>query len=150
MTEENKIPWQKVEQPRDEEWDFETNKVLEGVFMEKEENVGKHNSNIYRIVPLTGDKAVVVWGSTVLDTRLKNLVRADFIKIEYLGKTKGANATYKNYDVFHASGNQASEDVLTRATAKDNKPSGDVIDVDGNPLPDDPKSEDTKLEDIPF
>ena len=75
---------------------------VEGTFLGVENNVGPNNSNLYSV---NTDKGLLsVWGSTVLDIRLKNIKPGEEIKIVYLGlessqKTKGRQ--YHNYDVFH-------------------------------------------------
>lgn len=81
--------------------DFEKEPVLKGLFVEKLEGVGPNASNMYIVENEKHDK-VKVWGNTVLDTRLKNLVPGDEVGIEYLGMEKSPRTgrSYKNFDVF--------------------------------------------------
>jgi hypothetical protein len=86
-----------------EAWDFEKNKVMRGVFLSKEENVGDNNSNFYNF-ETSAREVVGVWGSTVLDTRLKNVQMGEEVVIVYLGRAKSQKrkgASYKNYEVYH-------------------------------------------------
>lgn len=97
MSEDN---WEKMEF---DSWSFEENDTLIGVFVEKREDVGPNHSNAYEFELKDGNR-VTVWGSTVLDTRLKSLVIGEEVKIVYLGKEKSQQrkgAEYKNFDVFH-------------------------------------------------
>lgn len=90
-------------------WDFEKTPELTGIFISTEENVGPNNSKLYNIELEDGTKTSV-WGSTVLDVRLKNVKPGEVVKITYLGKEKSdqrKGATYKNYEVYHA---ELSED----------------------------------------
>ncbi len=89
-----------------ETWDYKEAKEgdsVEGVYAGKEENVGENNSTIYRIEDKDGN-AKNVWGSTVLNTRMKNVKEGEEIKIVYQGKKpsptrKGSN--YYDFKVFH-------------------------------------------------
>ena len=93
--------WEKIE--IGDVWDFEKEDTLIGVFVDKQEGVGPNNSMLYEI-ELKDGKRVSIWGSTVLDVRLKNLEVGEEIKIVYLGMAKSQHrkgAEYKNYDVWH-------------------------------------------------
>lgn len=81
--------------------DFQQDKVLIGVFVEVRENIGENNSNIYVFEKKDGNR-VGVWGSTVLDARLKNLVVGEEVGIEYLGKQKpkSGGKEYHNYNIY--------------------------------------------------
>lgn len=92
--------WEKVENLPS--WDFEENKELVGKFLGVEEGVGPNNSMLYTFD--TDEGKVSVWGSTVLDIRLKNVEIGEEVKIVYLGKEKSEQrkgATYKNFEVYH-------------------------------------------------
>ncbi len=93
--------WKKIEVG--DAWDFEENDTLIGVFVGKEENVGENQSMLYEIETKDG-RRVNVWGSTILDTRLKNIEIGEEVKIVFLGREKSKkrkDTEYKNYDVFH-------------------------------------------------
>jgi len=82
-------------------WDFEKNKVLEGHFVGVEKEIGRHKSNLYS-VRLEDGRVVQVWGSTILDTRLKNVEMGDEVAIIYHGKYVGKSGSkYKNFEVYH-------------------------------------------------
>lgn len=101
--------WKKVEMSpvwngKDEHEQFilKNGDSIEGIFVGVEHNVGPNNSNLYTINTTKG--ILSVWGSTVLDIRLKNLIPSEEVKIVYLGlveseKVKGRK--YHNYDVYH-------------------------------------------------
>lgn len=96
--------WKKVEGSGNADvWNFETQPELEGEFVKVETGIGPNNSNLYHFL-VGGDleqEEVVIWGSTVLDTKLAGLNHGDKVKIDYLGKAKGKRGTeYRNYDVF--------------------------------------------------
>lgn len=77
--------------------------ALEGVLMAKKTDIGQHKSNLYTFFMDGDDVAdteMVVWGSTVIDSRLKDVEIETKVKIVYLGEKEGANGKYKNYDVF--------------------------------------------------
>jgi hypothetical protein len=98
------MAWSKIAgQSQSDAWDFNTQAEMEGEFVRVEEKVGPNNSKLYHF--LVGDGAdqeeVVVWGSTVLDSRLVDVKHGDKIKIVYLGKAKSKRGTeYRNFDVF--------------------------------------------------
>lgn|SRR3990167_3707529 len=92
--------WIKSEQG--DTWDFTANKEMVGLFIGKEENVGENNSNLYSFE--VDQKNVAVWGSTVLDIRMKNVKVGEEVKIVFLGMEDSPNRKgkqYKNFDVFH-------------------------------------------------
>ena len=92
--------WEKVNMAPT--WDFEKDKVLIGIYASKEENVGPNESNLYTFEKQDGTK-IAVWGNTLLDTRFKNLLEGEEVKIEYLGKQKSEKTqrTYHNFEVYH-------------------------------------------------
>lgn len=91
--------WKKVK-PADS-WDFEENPEMVGIYVGKEVGVGPNNSNLYSFKTPDG-KIVPVWGSSILDSRLKNLEIGVEVKIAYLGKevSEKTGREYHNYDVF--------------------------------------------------
>lgn len=64
------------------------------------EKVGKYETKVY--VLKTEQDIKDVFGCTVIDQEFtKNKVKeGDHIKIVYLGKRKGEDAEYKNYDIY--------------------------------------------------
>jgi hypothetical protein len=96
--------WKKVELGNS--WDYKAAKKGDeviGVFLNKEENVGENNSNVYNLESATGE-LISVWGSTVLDIRLKNVKLGEEVKIVYLGQLeseKRKGKFYHNFDVYH-------------------------------------------------
>jgi len=97
--------YQEVGAQASETWDFEKDPHFEGVFIEKQTGVGKNNSNIYVFESLD-NKRYGVWGSSVLDTRLKNLAVGEEVVIVYVGKetSEKTGRTYKNFKVFRKGG----------------------------------------------
>ena len=89
-------------------WDPEVEPELIGEYISRQENVGVNNSMLYEIKKDDGE-VVSVWGSTVLDTRLKNLEGGERLKIVFNGlkdsPTKGRQP-YKDYTVFHSKVNK--------------------------------------------
>ena len=82
-----------------EAWDFEENESFEGTYVGREENVGPNNSMMYEFKSLD-DKNVSIWGSTVLDTKMKLIEPGLRVKIIYLGKVKSPKGnTYKDFAV---------------------------------------------------
>ena len=92
--------WEKVEMSPT--WDFEEKPEMVGIFKGVEKEVGANASNLYTF-KLEDGELISVWGSTILDTRLKNLEIGEEVKISYLGKEKSPTSgrEYKNFDVFH-------------------------------------------------
>lgn len=81
-------------------WNFEQNKELHGILVDKKENVGPNNSKLFTI-EVSGKKGerVSVWGSAVLD-KINQLQVGTEVWIEYLGKEKGKRGTqFKNYKI---------------------------------------------------
>lgn len=75
---------------------------LAGVLVEVQSNVGQNSSMLYTIEQLNGER-VDVWGSTVLDTRMKNVQVGNEVKIVFLGlgQKKGGKQAPKLFDVYH-------------------------------------------------
>lgn len=70
---------------------------IEGRYIEKVTDVGKHKSNVY--VLEVGTARIGVWGSTVLDGRFGKIAIGKMVAVEYLGdKTpKGGGKDYHDY-----------------------------------------------------
>lgn len=58
---------------------------IKGLLVSKEEKIGKHESNLYTI-ETESHKLLSVWGSTVLDMRMKLIDIGTYVWIEYKGK----------------------------------------------------------------
>lgn len=83
-------------------WDFEKNKVMRGIFIDKEEEVGPNNSKLYNFT--VDGKPVSVWGSAVIDSRLKNVEAGEEVVIIYHGlvpSEKRKGSSYKSYEIYH-------------------------------------------------
>ena|SRR3990167_9640723 len=75
---------------------------FKGTYLSKEEHVGENDSNLYNF-DVAGE-AISVWGTTVLDTRFKNLKPGEEVIIEYLGEVPSPNRkgkTYHSFEVYH-------------------------------------------------
>lgn len=87
-------------------WDYKAlgkGAEFEGIYLSKEENVGENNSNLYSFED-KNRTFTQIWGSTLLDTRFKNLQPGEEVKIVYLGveqSEKRKGKTYHNFQVFH-------------------------------------------------
>ena len=94
---EKKRNYQEVELETGTVWDKK--EPIEGQLLGTEHNVGPNDSTMYTVA--VGDDEVKVWGSTVLDDKLKNVKPGSFVKIEYEGKLKSKKGTeYHSYKVF--------------------------------------------------
>jgi len=80
---------------------FDDVKIIEGIFFNKKENVGPNNSMIYEL-EVSPDKLVGVWGSFILDNKMKKAEPGDKVKIEYTGKkiSEKTRRPYKTWEVF--------------------------------------------------
>ena len=96
--------WKKVEMG--DAWDYKNAKKgseVIGLFVGKEENVGENNSIVYTLESPSGEM-ISIWGSTVLDLRLKNIKVGEEVRIVYLGQLeseKRKGKFYHNFDVYH-------------------------------------------------
>lgn len=96
--------WEKVEIAPAFKFENEGDEI-EGVLVDVEENVGDNNSMLYTLKTKKGREGV--WGSTVLDIRMKGIEKGEQVKIVFLGKEeskKRKGASYKNFDIFHKPG----------------------------------------------
>jgi hypothetical protein len=90
--------WKDVNRDQSPSHSFEMEKILEGILVAKQENVGPNNSFLFTIEK-KGGKTVGVWGSAVLN-KINTLPIGSLIRIEYLGKEKGKRGTeFKNYKI---------------------------------------------------
>jgi hypothetical protein len=102
----NQLDWVEIKPEGDSssfdpKWDYLKDKILEGIFVEVKKDVGKHHSNVYTIELKDGSRKTV-WGSTVLDDRMKNLITGEEIRLEYLGdKPTDKGNPYHDFKVLH-------------------------------------------------
>ena len=95
--------WEKIE--KSPTWDYQTggqNSTIQGVLTSIEKEVGPNLSTLYNIQSEDGS-VKAVWGSIVLDARMKNLIIGEEVKIQYLGKVAGTKGKkdYHSFQVFH-------------------------------------------------
>ena len=87
---------------------------IEGVLVEKRENVGTNNSKLYVIEDSKGKRSSI-WGTAMLDSRLEKLPVGTLVKITYKGKVKGKKGTsYHDFEIMY------DEETL---------PEGDIVDI---------------------
>ena len=95
--------WKKVESGNT--WNYleeGDNSEFEGIYVSKEENVGENNSIVYTLQK--DGNMVTVWGSTVLDIRMKSVQIGEEVKMVYKGKKpseKRKGKFYNDFDVYH-------------------------------------------------
>lgn len=83
----------------EKEWMPEEGEVLEGFLFDKLSNIGKYESNLYKIIDKDED-IYVLWGKIRLDELLKKAVIGDYLIITYKGKIKTSDEHLMNeYDV---------------------------------------------------
>jgi len=58
---------------------------VEGLYINKETNVGQNKSNIYYIEKLEDHDVVQIWGTTILDQRMTPVRVGQQVKITYKG-----------------------------------------------------------------
>ena len=75
------------------------NDEIEGKLLRIDEEVGENKSMLYTLE--TEDSARGVWGSTVLDEKMKIFEVGNYVKIVFLGRKKGGKKdNYKDFDVY--------------------------------------------------
>ena len=90
--------WTEVNSSTDEMWDKDKDKEFIGVYKSKKTEVGKNKSNVYAFD--VDGKSVGVWGSTVIDTKMAEIMIGSKVKIEYLGITTSKNGNeYQDFKV---------------------------------------------------
>ncbi len=82
-------------------WDFEEKKELVGVLVDSQENIGKNKSMLYTFETPDGERWGV-WGSTVIDTRMRTAVVGQEIKIVFKGMKQSPTTgrKYKDFTIF--------------------------------------------------
>lgn len=83
--------------------DFKKGSHILGVLIEKRQNVGQNNQNLYVVEKRGGDK-MSIWGSTVMDARLANKELGQELAIIYKGKTKSEKTgrSYHDFEFYFA------------------------------------------------
>ena len=103
--------WKKVEMSPSH--DFEKEKEVEGVLTNVQQDVGPNASTLYELEKTNGEN-IAIWGSTVLDSRMKNVKIGEELKIKFLGLAKesktGQNPA-KLFEVFHREPDTTNEAV---------------------------------------
>ena len=88
--------WEKVEVAPS--WNFKEEPEFVGSFISAESDVGPNKSKLYTFRKENGD-IMGVWGNTILDSRFKNLVVGEDVKIIFKGKETSPK-TGREYNVF--------------------------------------------------
>ena len=73
---------------------------VQGRYVSKMENIGKNNSNIYLLEASDG-KTIGVWGSSVIDNKMRNIAEGKMVAIEFIGDavSEKTGRTYRDYEV---------------------------------------------------
>ncbi|MBA7624001.1 hypothetical protein ES703_31405 [subsurface metagenome] len=81
-------------------WEYEKEgDAIVGVYISNQDNVGENNSMVYNLEQPNG-KIISVWGSVVIDSKMKLVKIGDDIRIVYLGKVKPSQGReYKDYKI---------------------------------------------------
>lgn len=79
-------------------WDFTKDKELIGLYLGKEEGVGENASTMFSFE--VDHQNMSVWGSTVLDGKMKNVKVGEEVKITFLGLKDSPNRKGKQYKDF--------------------------------------------------
>jgi len=96
---DNTEKWTKVSEATGEAWNWE-NGAVQGVYLEKRENIGENESNMYMLKD--AKRAIIgVWGTTVVDAKMQAVEVGNEVRITPLGEKKSEKSgrTYKDYDV---------------------------------------------------
>ena len=96
--------WEEVVDVIGDDWKPNEGDVLEGVYIQKKEDVGVNHSKVYEI-QMSGEEAQVisVWGSTVLDSKMTKVTIGEEVKITFVGMEtpKSGGKDYKLFKVQH-------------------------------------------------
>ena len=83
----------------EKEWKPEEGEELEGFLFDKLSNIGKYESNLYKIIDKNED-IYILWGKLRLDELMKEATIGDYLIIRYKGKIKTSDEHMMNeYDV---------------------------------------------------
>jgi len=71
---------------------------VEGTLKEKRPGVGSNKSNVYFLVQ-DGGEEIGVWGSTVIDSAMRDVEIGTYVGIEFAGmkSPRGGGAAYKDF-----------------------------------------------------
>ena len=80
---------------------FDVQPILIGTYIEKQEHVGSNDSKMYTV--RTDEGLVNFWGSSVIDTNMKDVQIGEMVRIEYKGKVKNPKTQreFKDFDIRH-------------------------------------------------
>ena len=105
----------KWESERNDTWDWEKDKVLKGVYMDKRIVTTENgDSNLYTI-DVGGGKKIDVWGKSMLDSFFKNMVTGTTIEITLKGQKKSQKGGRQYYD-FEFQYDDSTADIVEVAT----------------------------------
>ncbi|OED29924.1 hypothetical protein [Methanosphaera sp. WGK6] len=81
----------------EEFWNPEEESEIQGIVVDKLENIGKYKSKLYKIQ----DKTIIynIWGKTQLDRLMETVMIGDKIQITYNGLIKTKKFKMKKYTV---------------------------------------------------
>ena len=96
------MAWKQIEQdsgdfPRS--WNFETDKELDGVYLNSKNAKSKKGKPITFHKFKVGEEEVSVLGGVVLDKQLREIEAETRVLITFLGEKEGKNGNYKNYSL---------------------------------------------------
>lgn len=81
------------------DWKPNKGEFIEGILVDKQENVGDNNSMLYKVETPAG--VLNVWGTTILDARLRLINVGERVRITYKGlaEAKGGKQPAKIFKV---------------------------------------------------
>jgi hypothetical protein len=127
-------------------WDENSGPVI-GRYIKKRSDVGPNSSMVYTLQPDHGEE-VGVWGSTVIDSKFKEIPVGSMVGIEYIGKVsaKRGGSSYKDYDIEYVlpDGGQQPVEAPTERGYADQPEGNDVV------IKDLDKNSNIDLDSIPF
>jgi hypothetical protein len=103
--ESNNDGFEKIDIGLSDTWDPEAadaEKEITGKLIEIRDGVGPNNSMMYQFEMEDGSKKLV-WGCSVLNSKLKNVELGNTCKLIFLGRQQNKSNTgkpYKNFDVY--------------------------------------------------
>lgn len=94
--------WQEVESTIGDTWDYKVDKEVTGVLVEKRSEVGPNLSMMYTLEQ-PDHTQIGVWGSNVLDGKMKAVEIGEEVRIVYKGmaKSEKTKRSYHDFTVFH-------------------------------------------------
>lgn len=86
----------------EQSWKYEDKgDCIEGVLLEVKEDMGVNKSMLY-VIETAPNNPVSVWGSKVLDQKMRYIKVGEHFKIVYEGKKKGQLKDYHDFRVFRS------------------------------------------------